>query len=142
MPTRSPEKIVLDAWALLALVFGEEPAASTVKEIFENEGASRSHVHMSWVNRGEVYYMLGRKKGTNAADEVLKDIQMLPLTLHVPSKADILAAARIKAKHRLSYADAFAVSLADEMGGTLLTGDPEIIALSDIFKVRRLSRSR
>jgi len=86
--------------------------------------------------------MLGRKKGTNAADEVLKDIQMLPLTLHVPSKADILAAARIKAKHRLSYADAFAVSLADEMGGTLLTGDPEIIALSDIFKVRRLSRSR
>ncbi|MBC7360615.1 MAG: type II toxin-antitoxin system VapC family toxin [Desulfacinum sp.] len=100
---------MLDAWALLALVFGEEPAASTVKEIFENEGASRPHVHMSWINLGEVYYMLGRKKGTNAADEVLKDIQMLPLTLHVPSKADILAAAKIKAKHRLSYADAFAV---------------------------------
>jgi predicted nucleic acid-binding protein len=100
---------VLDAWALLALVFGEEPAASTVKEIFEKERASRSHVHMSWVNLGEVYYMLGRKKGTNTADEILKDIQMLPLTLHVPSKADILAAARIKANHRLSYADAFAV---------------------------------
>ncbi|MBC7359929.1 type II toxin-antitoxin system VapC family toxin [Desulfacinum infernum] len=131
---------MLDAWALLALVFGEEPAASTVKEIFEKEDASRSHVHMSWVNLGEVYYMLGRKKGTNTADEVLKDIQMLPLTLHVPSKADILAAARIKANHRLSYADAFAVSLAEKTGGVLFTGDPEILALSGIFRVRRLSR--
>ncbi len=140
MRKRLKVKIVLDAWALLALIFKEEPAAGKVKEIFENEGLSRKSIYISWINLGEVYYTIARKKGLNAAETVLDEIQMLPVRLQVPSKDDILAAATIKSKHKLSYADAFAVSLAQKINGTILTGDPEIIMLKDVINIEKLSR--
>ena len=134
-------KIVLDAWALLSLIFKEEPAASKVKDIFENGELSRKSIHISWINLGEVYYTIARKKGLDAAETVLNEIQMLPVRLQVPSRDDILAAATIKSKHKLSYADAFAVSLAQKINGTILTGDPEIIMLKDIVNIEKLARS-
>ncbi len=133
-------KIVLDARALLALIFKEEPAASVVKELFSDEAGSRVFVHISWINLGEVYYTIARRKGLEAAEAVLNDIQILPVRLQVPSKADILAAATIKSKHNVSYADAFAVSLAQKIDGTILTGDPEIILLKDVVNIEQLSR--
>jgi predicted nucleic acid-binding protein len=47
---------------------------------------------------------------------------------------DKLAAAHLKANHRLSYADAFAAALAREYNAAVVTGDPEFRALGD--KVR------
>lgn len=141
MQKKSQEKIVLDAWALLAFIFGEEPAAKTVRDIFKQESLSKSLVNISWINLGEVYYTIARRKGQDVAEEVLNDLKMLPVTLHEPSKADILAAARIKSRHNLSYADAFAVSLAQEINGKIFTGDPEIILLTRFVKVEKLSRT-
>jgi predicted nucleic acid-binding protein len=46
-----------------------------------------------------------------------------------PDAGLILEAARIKADHRLSYADAFAVATAERHRLPLLTGDPELLAL-------------
>jgi len=140
MRGRSKMKIVLDAWALLALIFKEEPAASKVKELFKDEAGSRASVYISWINLGEVYYTIARRKGLEVAKTVLDDIQILPVRLQVPSKADILAAATIKSKHKVSYADAFAVSLAQKINGTILTGDPEIILLEDVVNMEQLSR--
>jgi len=54
---------------------------------------------------------------------------------------DILAAARLKAVHRLSYADAFAVGLAEKLGAVIRTGDPEIVGLSTTIQVTALSRA-
>jgi ribonuclease VapC len=141
MQRKSQEKIVLDAWAIMAFLFGEEPAAKTVKDAFVKKDSSRASVHMSWINLGEVYYIVSRKKGPDQAHQVLEDIQLLPLTLHAPSKSDILSAANLKASHKLSYADAFAVSLAQEIHGTIYTGDPEIILLGETVKVHPLSRT-
>jgi predicted nucleic acid-binding protein len=133
-------KIVLDAWALLALIFKEEPAASAVRELFTDEVGSRVSVYISWINLGEVYYTIARRKGLEAAEIVLHDIQMLPVRLQVPSKADILAAATVKSRYNVSYADAFAVSLAQKINGTILTGDLEIIMLKDVVTIEPLSR--
>lgn len=140
MLQKSEVKIVLDAWALLALIFKEEPAAGKVKELFEDGQISKSSIFMSWINLGEVYYNIGRRKGLTTANTVLNDINSLPIRFQVPSKTDVLAAATIKSKHRLSYADAFAVSLAQKIKGTILTGDPEIVLLKQIVKVKKLSR--
>ncbi|MBN1626978.1 MAG: type II toxin-antitoxin system VapC family toxin, partial [Deltaproteobacteria bacterium] len=118
---KSQEKIVIDAWGLLALIFGEEPAATDVKKIFEDKDSTKSSVNVSWINIGEVYYAIGRKKGLASADEVLTDLKLLPMTLHEPSKVDILSAARIKSRYKLSYADAFAVSLAEKINGRIVT---------------------
>ncbi len=137
---KSQPKIVLDAWALLALIFGEEPAARTVKEIFERKGP-KSSVNVSWINLGEVYYTIARRKGQQSAEEVLNDIKLLPISFHEALKADVLAAAKIKSKYQLSYADAFAVSLTKKINGTIFTGDPEIIVLHNNIRVRKLSRA-
>ena len=139
MPKRLPPTVVLDAWALLALVFKEEPAAAAVRQLFEAPLAAASR-HISWINLGEVYYMLARKKGAAIADEVLRDIQLLSIKVHEPGKSDILAAARLKAAHAISYADAFAVGLTRKLEGTLYTGDPEILDLKDQIPVVRLER--
>ena len=140
MQKKSKRKIVLDAWALLALVFKEEPAAGKVKELFDAEEKSMPSIYISWINLGEVYYNIARRKGLTAADTVLNDINMLPISCQVPTKVDVLAAATIKSKHKLSYADAFAVSLAQKIKGTILTGDPEIVLLKDFVNVEKLLR--
>jgi ribonuclease VapC len=137
---KSPVKIVLDAWALLALIFKEEPAAKKVRDILDQQGGSKSTIYVSWINLGEVYYNIARKKGLNAANETLEDIKKLSIRLHEPSKSDILSAAKIKSEHRLSYADAFAVSLAQKIDGVIYTGDPEIVLLKGVVKVEKLSR--
>jgi ribonuclease VapC len=43
----------------------------------------------------------------------------------------ILAAARLKAEYPISYADAFAASLALELGASLVTGDPEFKTIKE-----------
>lgn len=140
MQTKSQVKIVLDAWALLALIFKEEPAAKKVRDILDQQGGSKSTIYVSWINLGEVYYNIARKKGLNAANETLEDIKKLSIRLHEPSKSDILSAAKIKSEHKLSYADAFAVSLAQKIDGVIYTGDPEIVLLKKFVKVEKLSR--
>jgi ribonuclease VapC len=140
MQKKSKVKIVLDAWALLSLIFKEEPAAGRVKHILSKEEMPDSSIYMSWINAGEVYYSIGRRKGLDIAEEILNDIKNLPVVLHEPSKTDILAAATLKSKYKLSYADAFAVSLAQKIDGTIVTGDPEIILLQDFVKTEELSK--
>ena len=140
MQMKSQVKIVLDAWALLALIFKEEPAAKKVRDILDQQGGSKSTIYVSWINLGEVYYNIARKKGLNAANETLEDIKKLSIRLHEPSKSDILSAAKIKSEHKLSYADAFAVSLAQKINGVIVTGDPVIILLKNFVKMEKLSR--
>jgi ribonuclease VapC len=47
----------------------------------------------------------------------------------------VLEAARVKARHTLSYADAFAVALAERLRVPLITGDPEILAMDRELEV-------
>ena len=140
MPKKSQKIIVLDAWAVLAMIFKEEPAAGTVKGLFEKVGAEKPAMHISWINLGEVYYNIARKKDLESANEVINDLLLLPIKTHEPSKSDILAAARLKSTQRLSYADAFAVALAEKLKAAVCTGDPEILEIEARFNVLRLSR--
>ena len=49
-----------------------------------------------------------------------------------------LAAAHVKAHHAISYADAFAVALAQQMQATILTGDPEFGKIEHLVAVEWL----
>jgi len=136
-------RVVFDSWALLALLKGEEPGAGVVLahiERAERAGNDAAALHMSWINLGEVFYIVRRLRGEVAARETLENIRLLPLKLHEPSSEDVLNAARIKSERRLSYADAFAVALAQKFDAILVTGDPEIWALEDIVRVELIYR--
>ena len=114
--------VVLDSWALLALLRAE-PAGPAVAE--------RLHVDravISWVNLGEVLYLETRRVGADRADQAVTTVTDV-VSAELPDEPIIRAAAGWKAGGGLAYADAFAVATAQRHAAPLLTGDPEIVAL-------------
>lgn len=93
---------------------------------------------MSWVNAGEVYYMVVRKVSGVRADEFWRRLPTLPIQLVLPSERDVIAAARLKASRRISYADAFAADLAIRHNAALVTGDPELRLMTGVLRVEWL----
>lgn len=76
-----------------------------------------------------------RERGTQKATEMLDDIHHLPITLCGIDEKRVLAAAHIKANYPVSYADAFAIALAQEFGATVVTGDPEFKEVESVVPV-------
>jgi len=110
----------LDSWAVLRWLEGEEPAAARVDRSLAGRPV------MSWINLGEVFYVVHRAAGPEQARMVVQQLQRR-LQLDLPSQARILQAAGIKAVRPMAYADAFAVATALAHRAQLLTGDPEIL---------------
>jgi predicted nucleic acid-binding protein len=114
-------RAALDSWAVMAML-NAEPAAPRVREAVE-QGAV-----MSWVNLGEVYYLTMRRRGEALARRAVEALQRR-IDVEEPDVALVMAAADIKARGRMSYADAFCVATARRHRAALYTGDPEIITL-------------
>ncbi|MEW6446791.1 MAG: type II toxin-antitoxin system VapC family toxin [Bacillota bacterium] len=120
-------KLVFDTYAILALL-EDEPGAQTVAEIISNEEAE---IYMSIISLGEAYYILLRRQGERAAEEMVRNTLMEEsITFAEVPWPRVKEAARIKAKGGLSYADAFVLGLAREIKAPVVTGDPEIQAVS------------
>lgn len=134
------DSFVLDAWAILAFLQGEEPAASRVREVIEGAQEGTVRLSASIVNIGEVYYRVGKMRNQKEADSVLKDLFLLPIEIISADDDTVLEAARLKMKHVLSYADAFAAVTAQQKDAILLTGDPELLGLKRTVKIEKLRR--
>lgn len=134
------DRFVLDAWAILAFLQGEEPAASRVREVIEGAQEGTVRLFASIVNIGEVYYRIGKLRNQREADSVLKDLYLLPIEMVSADDDTVLEAARLKMKHVLSYADAFAAVTAQQKDAILLTGDLELLALKRNVKIEKLQR--
>lgn len=115
----------------MAWLLGEEPAATIVDDVM----ASRPV--MSWINLGEVSYITQRRLGAEASRRLVSQLRPR-LRLDQPMPSRVLEAARIKAGHKVAYADAFAVATALAHGATLLTGDPEILDGDPTWPIRNL----
>jgi predicted nucleic acid-binding protein len=131
--------LVIDSWALIEWLLGQ-PGAPRVREILDQSTGGQQQLLMSWINVGEVIYMLVRKRNQHASDDFLRRLPSLPIRLILPTADSFVRAARIKSKYKLSYADAFAVDLAVQEQGGVVTGDPEIAALGFV-KVVWVGRS-
>lgn len=108
----------LDAWVVIDFLEGREPARTRVLELLDDERPL-----MSWINLGEVAYVLHRCAGVEIARQRIAEMRG-DLTLDLATPERVLEAAEIKAEHRMSFADAFAVATATAYGAVLLTGDP------------------
>lgn len=122
---------VLDSFAVLAH-FQAEDGGERVFELLENARENKIELAMSLINTGEVVYLTTRNRGRKIAESLLKDLRDLPITFYEASEERILAAAWIKSNHAISYADSFAVQLAQELKATLVTGDPEFETVKDL----------
>jgi len=110
---------VLESYALLAY-FQSEPAALKVKEILKRARDNDVVVLLSLTNLGEIVYTVENKLGRNTARETLQDVLTLPIQMGEVTMGRVLSAGRIKAGLPISYADTFAVALAQGMSATII----------------------
>src|SRR5947209_13991532 len=132
---------VVDSWAILAFLLAEEPGAAAMRRYFRRAQSGNLRLLLNVVNLGEVFYRLLQLTNEAQAEERLSQVKALPIDI-IPARETLaLEAARIKARHPLSYADAFAVATGRLEKAPVLTGDPEFLSLpATVVRVRRLDR--
>ncbi|MGB9792143.1 MAG: type II toxin-antitoxin system VapC family toxin [Thermacetogeniaceae bacterium] len=137
------ERYTLDTYAVLSYL-RDEPCADEVASLLEAGKSGRALLYLSWINLGEVYYIVQRRTGHDTARCIVEMIKEWPLQLVLPSQEDILNAADVKAKYPLSYADAFAAALARSKQACLVTGNMEFKRLEEdgMIKIRWLQNRR
>jgi predicted nucleic acid-binding protein len=132
---------VVDSWAILAFLRAEEPGAGAMRRYLSRARSGNLRLLLNVVNLGEVFYRLLQLTDEMQAIERLTQVKALPLDVVPARESLVLEAARVKAAHPLSYADAFAVATGRLEKAPILTGDPEILALpASVVRTRRLDR--
>lgn len=134
-------RFVLDAWAMLAFIQGEEPAASRVRQLLQDAQDELLELFICIINLGEVFYSIGRKEGRDQGRETLAEIRLLPLNVVSATDDLVMAAANLKMDYAISYADAFAAALAEQLNATVATGDPEFRQLDGRIRLEELVRA-
>lgn len=119
-----PTVYILDSYALLAFL-EDETGGAQVADILKRAAAGEARLLFSLINFGECIYIVERERGLAQAQALIAAVDQLPVQVIPPDRSRVFAAAHIKALYPLSYADAFAVGLAEEEEGTLITGDRE-----------------
>jgi predicted nucleic acid-binding protein len=131
---KTPVAYVLDSFALLAHL-GGEPGATAVEQLLRGARDQAVKLFLSLINLGEVYYITQRERGRDKAVETLVLLDQLPIRQEPVDRPLVLSAASIKARHAISYADAFAVGLAQRLKAPVVTGDPEFQKVAAVIKV-------
>ncbi len=129
------ERYVIDAFALLVLL-REEASYRMVKQLLEQAESGQVALFLTEINWGEVYYSVVKKHGEVAGRKALSTMELLPLNFVVTTRDLVLAAAKIKARFPVSYADAFAIAAAQELDCPVVTGDPEFRRVEQAGVVR------
>jgi len=129
--------VVLDAFAMLAYL-QKERGSDRVRELL-SAGPENSRVIMNSINIGEVYYILARERSAQEADLFLDlIIPALNIRIELNNLQDVMAAARIKASHAISYADAFAAATAQKHEAALVTGDLDFKLVEKLIDIEWL----
>jgi predicted nucleic acid-binding protein len=131
------ETFVLDSFAVLALL-GREPGSQEVAALLRKAQEEEIRVLMTWVNAGEVAYIVERRWGVERLYAALAVLEATALEIVSVERELALMAARIKAEHAIAYADAFAAALAQHCAATLVTGDPEFKLLERVLDIHWL----
>ena len=136
MKPESADARVLDSWAVMAWLNGEQPAKGRFVALLTEAAQGSVSLAMSMVNVGEVYYLLAKDKGQRFAVTFWEDFQTTPVRIVGAPNDLILEAAQWKSRHPISYADAFALATAVREQAVLVTGDPEFQPLAERGLVR------
>jgi len=139
----SPEvgAYILDSFALLAYLEDEAGAEQVEARLIQAE-KGEAKVLLSLINYGECLYIVERERGLAQAQWTVGLVDRLPVQVVEVDRSLVLAAAHIKARYPIAYADAFAVALAQQIDGTLLTGDPEFRRVQGLIPIEWLPQRR
>lgn len=130
------EPHVLDTSALIALL-EDEAGADAVERVIHRE-----EPYVCFISLMEILYVSIREMGQESAGIAYDILKAMPMRV-VESDEDLrLRAARFKAEHRLSLADAWIAATAERLGAVLVHKDPEFDALSGRLRMLRLPSKR
>ena len=125
---------VLDASALLAMLFGE-PGVEEMRALFHRAAAADRPVLISAVNWAETLYRVSGRQGETSLQSVRLLVAHGALQV-VPVDAELAElAAAYKAAGSLALADAFAAALAKLRQAELITADREFKAVEKEIRV-------
>ncbi len=126
--------VVLDASALLAMLFGE-PGVEEMRSLFHKAAAADKPLLIAAVNWAEALNRITRRQGAAGLDaaKVLASSGAIEI---VPVDANLAeAAAAYKAADQLGLADAFAAALAKSRKAELVTADREFKSVEPEIKI-------
>ena len=124
---------LLDTSAILTLI-EDEDGAQRVETLLRQED-----ILLPFVVLLETYYITLQEQSEDIADKRYALLKQLPGTiLWQVDEPTLLTAGRLKAAHRLSFADALIASFAVRHGAILVHKDPEMAVLAESVKVEAL----
>ncbi|HWR90745.1 MAG TPA: type II toxin-antitoxin system VapC family toxin [Dissulfurispiraceae bacterium] len=129
---------ILDSYALLCLFDRKRKAEKeAVKKYLDDAEKGIIKIYMSKINEGEVFYKLYKYLGSPIAEGFREDLKrgLFPLSVVSVNDRRVEEASVIKAKYSVSYADAFCIELAKDMGLPVITGDPEFGNVENVVTV-------
>jgi ribonuclease VapC len=118
---------VLDSFALLAFLGGERGGA-TVKKLLVQAKQQEIQTMMTWVNVGEIAYIIERRWGKERVYQVIGTLEATAVEIIDAGRDLSLRAADIKANYPLAVREK----------AILVTGDPEFKQVADFVKIEWL----
>ena len=127
----------MDSSAFFAL-FEDEEGAETVQNLLEKAKKRDIMIFVSFVSYTEVFYVTYQEKGEEQAQRQVDLMGRLSVTRVDSSQELGLVAGRLKATHRISFADAWIAATAIMLGAILVHKDPEFNELEDKIEMLKL----
>lgn len=137
MSATKGDRYLLDTSAVLALT-DEEPGWDRVEELLDRALEGEIEVSLCAVTLMELYYVTLREQGEDPAARLIALVKAWPISWIFPDERMLLAAGRLKAFHRLSFADAVVAAAAARRGAILVHKDPELAGLDGELAQRAL----
>lgn len=128
---------VLDSFAILALLQKEE-GHDQVLEILKKTKAGTVQAMMTWINLGEVAYIVQRRWDKSEVHQILANLESSNVEFVDAGQDLALKAAELKAEYPIAYADTYAAALAMLRESVLVTGDPEFKKLEERISIEWL----
>lgn len=114
-----------------------EPFSDRIENLLRASKAGECSLYLHALQLGELYYITFREHGEKNADLAYARIKSFPILLiDKIEETLLLAAAALKARFPVSYADAFAAALAKIINCPLITGDPEFQSIEKAGHIR------
>ena len=130
-------KYLLDSSAFFAL-FEDEDGAETVQELLEKAQKGDIIIFSSFVSYTEVFYVTCQEEGEEEGQRRVNLMNRLTIKRVDSSEELGLIAGKLKATHRISFADAWVVATAIMLSAILVHKDPEFEALEDELEIIKL----
>jgi predicted nucleic acid-binding protein len=126
-------RFVFDTSAIFTLIEDEE-GADRVEQILRE-----SEVIVSWVSLMEMMYISQQEKGEETALKRYAALKQTGITIMWEADEPLLLiAARLKANHRVSFADAIVAATAIHQKAIILHKDPEYESLQEQVQMEAL----